>query len=148
MDAGSPTITVVAAPGGHNGFRVSNRGTAWGYAADFRRDQGDNPWDMNMGANTYRIVVRGTAPAGTVMILQARDNPWNTLFRATAGANGQFVINERINNTIINNITSPTDPPGRETAQFRTGFRVSTERASDDDPHVDYEVHDFIVTRL
>ncbi|MCL2048921.1 MAG: hypothetical protein FWG87_09355 [Defluviitaleaceae bacterium] len=148
MDAGQPQFTVVQAPGGHKGFRVHDRGDSWGYAVDFRRNLGDEfnpPWDMNTSANTYRIVARGTAPAGTTMLLQASGRPWSWLFTSEADADGNFLIHELVSDDIFVEFTSPTDPPGREVPQFNDGFRVTTIQ-DEGAPIPDYVIHDFIVT--
>ncbi|MCL2576564.1 MAG: hypothetical protein FWE27_00740 [Defluviitaleaceae bacterium] len=149
MNAGNNfDMTVIAAPGGHKGFRVHNRTRdSWDQGVDFMREEGDAdnpPWDMNTGANTYRLQVNGIAPAGTNMIITAGDNPWNHLFMTEAGADGRFSFDEDVSNNIFReNVEIPTDPPGREVTQFNRGFRVVTFGA----PLVDYEIHDFIITR-
>ncbi|MCL2274517.1 MAG: endo-1,4-beta-xylanase, partial [Defluviitaleaceae bacterium] len=131
--AGNPMYTIVTNPLGGNAIRVSNRGGGNWYAVDLVTAQ----LGMNLAANNYNVVIRGTVenpPAGTMVILGGSSNPWNWLGNAEPGAGGAFTINTTISNAVFAAAEGGA-------AQFQSAMRIQTNNTAT------FTITDITITR-
>ena len=135
MQAGNPTMTIIEAPQGHNGIRISNRGADY-HTIDIER--GNHALVLNPAANTYRMTVTGRVvnpPAGTVFIIGGPSNPWNWLGHTDVSGNGNFTAVAEISNASF----AATDGGA---AQFNRGFRLQTNNTAT------FYIYNIVVERL
>jgi hypothetical protein len=146
IQSGGPHFTIIPNPlsMGGNAFRVSNRSENW-HAIDLMRAD----WDMNTAANSYRIVIRGSAVPGTTMVLGATTSPWSFLHTTTAGANGAFTLEGNLSNSIFAQLANddPEEgsilPEAGAIGQFNRAFRILT-----GDGELDpFNVYEVVITR-
>jgi len=146
IESGSPNFTIIPNPlsMGGNALRVSNRSENW-HAVDFMRAD----WGMNTAANSYRVVIRGSATPGTTMVLGATTSPWSFLHTTTAGANGSFTLDGNVSNAIFAQLANddPDEgsilPEAGAIGQFNRAFRVLT-----GDGELDpFNIYEVVITR-